>query len=196
MAPNPSSVGSPQQPVDAKRVAAYVAKLPLFTKTGSGAVDRDLAAKHGMLKELVQACYDNPDVITSCYASYKELQTLQASSNPQASIARIDISTDAPFVCLCGGGGGADFMLSQAELSFGDCKTIQKLDCDFVVNFVATVSDLTVEQIVNAMNTAATVNTPYELLCYGIQLPLHFRWPAELCTQELAHRYIWIPKGT
>ena len=72
-------------------------------------------------------------------------------------------------------------------MEFVNVKQLQNLDSDYVVNYVCSKSDITVEELVDAMVTNPTA--AHQLLVFGVQHPLSMRWPSELIAKDLTSRW-------
>lgn len=76
----------------------------------------------------------------------------------------------------------------EGDATFKDVRQFKNLDADFLVNFAAKRSDMTVDEIVSCIPQDA--EAPQQLVAFATQLPLTLRWPAALRSQELTYRFL------
>lgn len=77
---------------------------------------------------------------------------------------------------------------SLSDQDFMDVKQLKQLPTDFLVEFVAARSDLTVDEVVRAMSYDPDV--PAQLVAFETQLPLSLSWPDILRCRELTYRFL------
>lgn len=74
------------------------------------------------------------------------------------------------------------------DADFADVKQFRQLNADFLVNFAATLSDLSIEDIVGGMQHEPDL--PQMLASFETQIPLSFRWSETLASKEITYRFM------
>ena len=101
------------------------------------------------------------EIISTCQLDYDYIQQLYSKMRERQRSATSD---------------------AKDGMEFRAVSTLGGLDPDWVVDWVSGKSDMTVEEIVGAMESCQ--QAPYQMLAFAVQHPLTMKWPEQLRGQD------------